>query len=285
MQSRMTGDDFNDRGIELGPVGLAVASLDRSVDFYQRVIGLEVLERTAGHARLGAGSRLLLMLEERAGAVRDPAAADLFHFALLLPSRAALGRQLNHLLEAGAPLTGASDHNVSEALYLDDPDGHGIELYRDRPRDAWYKDGRFHLTTERLELSDLVAEGRASARGWSGLEPGTVMGHVHLQAWDLALARRFYEETLGLQVMAAEPHAVFLSAQGYHHHIAVNDWQRKRRPAAPEAGGIGLLGYEIRLPAGPVLSALAARLPAARLEDGALVARDPNGIPIRFVAA
>lgn len=273
---------LRDAAIELGPVGLAVADLGRSVDFYRDGIGMAVLEQGGGHAVLGAGERPLLALEERPGAVRDPAAADLFHFALLLPSRAALGRQLGHLLDAGVPLTGAADHNVSEALYLDDPDGHGIELYRDRPREAWYRDGRFQITTERLDLADLLAEGRAARPAWDGLEPGTVMGHVHLQAWDLERARRFYEGALGLEVMAALPQAAFLSAHGYHHHLGLNDWNRKRRPAAPEAGGIGLLWYEIRLPDQAVLDRLRTGLPDARAEGSTLVARDPNGIPIRF---
>jgi catechol 2,3-dioxygenase len=130
----MTG--LHEQEIELGAVGLSVADLERSLDFYRSAIGMDVLERADGVASLGVGGRRLLALEERRGAERDPDAADLFHFALLLPSRAALGRQLQHLLAAEVALTGAADHHVSEALYLDDPDGHGIELYRDRPRTA-----------------------------------------------------------------------------------------------------------------------------------------------------
>lgn len=279
----MTG--LQDGPIELGAVGLSVSDLERSLDFYRGAIGMTVLERVDGHAALGVGTRRLLVLEERAGAVRDGEAADLFHFALLLPSRHALGQQLDHMLESDVPLTGAADHHVSEALYLDDPDGHGIELYRDRPADGWYVDGRVRLTNEHLDLDQLRAEGRGDAQRWRCLDPGTVMGHVHLQTFDLGLAGRFYEEALGFEVTEAWPHATFLSVGGYHHHIAVNDWRGKRRPAVPDAGGIGLLWYEIRVPPRFDLSELKAALPDARIEADALIVADPNGIPIRFVSA
>ena len=269
----MTG--LPDGPIELGAVGLSVANLERSLEFYCGVIGMTVLERADREATLGVGARRLLVLEERRGAVRDAEAADLFHFALLLPSRHALGQQLDHMLESGAQLTGAADHHVSEALYLDDPDGHGIELYRDRPSDGWYVDGRVRLTNEPLDLDHL----RQEADRWQGLDSGTVMGHVHLQTFDLGLARRFYEGELGFEVTEAWPHATFLSVGGYHHHLALNDWRGKRRPAVPDTG-IGLLWYEIRVPAPFEL----AELPG-RMDEDALVVTDPNGIPIRFVSA
>jgi catechol 2,3-dioxygenase len=266
--------------IELGAVGLSVRDLERSLEFYRRAIGLEVLRRSNGRAELGVGGRPLLALEERPGAGRDMEAAGLFHFALLLPSRAALGRQLRHLLEAEVPLTGAADHHVSEALYLDDPDGHGIELYRDRPRDRWTVAGRIHLTTERLDRVGILAAG-AELPGWDGLDSGTVMGHVHLQTHDLPAARRYYVEQLGFDVTHAMSQATFMSIGGYHHHVAVNVWGHKRRPAAPDAGGIGLLWYEIGVP-DPAFPGLPDLLPEARSLDGTLTATDPNGIPIRF---
>ncbi len=278
----MTG--LGDHQIEMGTVGLSVADLARSLEFYQRAIGMKVLEQSDGTATLGAGGRRLLALEERRGAKRDPEAADLYHFALLLPSRAALGRQLQHLLEAGVVLTGAADHHVSEALYLDDPDGHGIELYRDRPRQDWPVEGRIRLTTDRLDHEGILAAGRAG-ESWTGLDPGTVMGHVHLQTQDLARAERFYVEQLGFDIIQSDTRVTFMSIAGYHHHVAVNTWGRKRRPAAPEAGGIGLLWYEIRLPEAADLTGLAAVLPDVRSTDGALTARDPSGIPLRFSRA
>ena len=278
----MTG--LHDQRIEPGAVGLSVRDLERSLDFYRRAIGLDVLDQGGGRADLGVDGRRLLALEERRGAVRDFAAADLFHFALLLPTRAALGQQLRHLLEADVPLTGASDHHVSEALYLDDPDGHGIELYRDRPRADWIVDGRIHLITERLDHEGVLAAGDASGQAWTGLDPGTVMGHVHLQTHDLPAARRYYVERLGFDVTHALAQATFMSIGGYHHHVAVNVWGKKRKPAAPDAGGIGLLWYEIRVPEA-ALADLAGALSGARLTHGMLIAPDPDGIPLHFLAA
>jgi catechol 2,3-dioxygenase len=279
----MTG--LRGQKIELGAVGLSVADLERSLAFYRSAIGMEVLERTDGVASLGVDGRRLLALEERRGAKRDPNAADLFHFALLLPSRAALGRQLRHLLEAEVALTGAADHHVSEALYLDDPDGHGIELYRDRPRADWLVDGRIRLTNARLDREGILAEGRASGRAWSGLDPGTGMGHVHLQTHDLPRAQRFYVERLGFDVIQSDPQVTFMSVAGYHHHVAVNAWNRKRHPAAPEAGGIGLLWYEIRLQQAADLTSLSTALPDAHTVNGTLNATDPSGIALRFTRA
>jgi catechol 2,3-dioxygenase len=274
---------LHDQQIELGAVGLSVGDLDRSLGFYRSAIGLKVLEEGGGRAALGIDGRRLLTLEERRRAVRDPDAAGLFHFALLLPSRAALGRQLRHLLEARVPLTGAADHHVSEALYLDDPDGHGIELYRDRPREGWIVGGRIRLTTEPLDHEGILAAGDASDGAWEGLEPGAVMGHVHLQTHDMPAARRYYVDRLGFEVTAALPQATFMSIAGYHHRVAVNVWGRKRKPLAPDAGHIGLLWYEIGVPEA-ARADLARTLPDTRAADGALIATDPDGIPVRFVA-
>jgi catechol 2,3-dioxygenase len=242
------------------------------------------MERGDGAAALGAGGRELLHLQERRGARRDRDAADLFHFALLLPSRAALGRELQHLLERDVKLTGAADHHVSEALYLDDPHGHCIELYRDRPRADWLVEGRITLTNSRLDHEGILAAGRKSGEAWAGLAPGTVMGHVHLQTHDLAAARRFYLERLGLDLVQSDAHVAFMSRAGYHHHVAVNNWNRKRRPAAPEAGGIGLLWYEIRVPEAAIAD-LAQTVSDGQIVDGVLSARDPSGIPLRFLSA
>ena len=270
------------RIIELGAVGLSVADLERSLAFYRSALGMSVLARADGQATLGVPGRPLLALEERPGAQRDPATAGLYHFALLLPSRAALGTHLRHLLDAGVRLTGAADHHVSEALYLDDPDGHGIELYHDRPRAEWRVNGRIHLTNTRLDKDGILAAGAGAA--FAGLDPGTVMGHVHLESADVPAARAFYLERLGFEQTDGRLHVAFMSVAGYHHHVAVNDWEGRRQPAAPEAGGIGLLWYEIGVPAAD-LPALAAALPGTAADGGRLLARDADGIPIRFVAA
>jgi catechol 2,3-dioxygenase len=269
------------RTIELGAVALGIGNLERSLAFYREVIGMSVLERAEGSATLGVPGRPLLRLEERPGARRDPAAAGLYHFALLLPSRAALGRQLRHLLESGVALTGAADHHVSEALYLDDPDGHGIEIYRDRPRAEWQVNGRIYLTNTRLDRDGILAAGEGAR--FEGLDSGTVMGHVHLESRDVPAAREFYQQRLGFDLIDGRQQVAFMSVAGYHHHVAVNAWEGRRRPAAPDAGGIGLLGYEIGVPQSD-MAALARALPEAEAVDGALVARDADGIPIRFIA-
>jgi catechol 2,3-dioxygenase len=266
-----------------GAIGLAVAELDRSLDYYERQIGMELLERADGRAVLGAGGRRLLELEERPGARRDPQAADLFHFALLLPSRAALGRRLAQLIETGTDLTGASDHSVSEALYLRDPDGHGIELYRDRPRETWDQDGRVRMGTTALDLDDLLQAGRPDGEARS-LAPGTVIGHVHLETFDLLRSKDFYVGRLGLAVTAQRPGAVFMAVGGYHHHVAANTWGRKTRPAPSGSEHIGMLWYEMELPDRAHLDALAEGLGQADPAAAMLVVTDPNGLAIRFCA-
>ena len=270
--------------LRFGGIALAVADLERSIDYYRRRLGMEVLEQAGRCAALGSGGRRLLELEERPGAKREPDAADLFHFALRVPSRLALGRQLTRILATDTRLTGASDHAVSEALYLRDPDGHGIEIYRDRPRDTWHRNGRVHMTTTALDLDDLLKEAPASAGDRDGLDAGTVIGHVHLETFDLERSKRFYVGQLGLAVTAERPGATFMSKGGYHHHVAVNTWGGKTRPAEDHPGRIGMLWLEIELPDRSSLAAFPEDLGAGSRDDRALVIRDPNGLAIRFVA-
>jgi catechol 2,3-dioxygenase len=277
----MTGlpDDFR-----YGAIAVAIADLERSLDYYRRRIGMDLLDQGDGRATLGVGGRRLLEIEERPGAKRDSAAADLFHFALLLPSRAALGRQLARLIETDTPLTGASDHSVSEALYLRDPDGHGIELYRDRPRDSWWRDGRLQMGTTALDLDDLLRAGRADGEGRNRLPPDTVIGHVHLETCDQQRSKDFYVGKLGLAVTTERPGATFMSVGGYHHHLAVNSWGHRTRPAPSGNDHIGMLWYEMALPDRGDLAAVAEGLGEAAPEGGELVVTDPNGLMIRFVA-
>jgi catechol 2,3-dioxygenase len=271
-------------GFRYGAIGLAVADLERSLDYYLARIGMELLERGDGRAVLGAGGRRLLELKERPGARRDPQAADLFHFALLLPSRAALGRRLAQLVETGTELTGASDHGVSEALYLRDPDGHGIELYHDRPRETWHRDGRLRLETAALDLDDLLQAGRSNGEGPGGLAPGTVIGHVHLETFDLPRSKDFYVGRLGLAVTAERPGAAFMAVGGYHHHLAANTWGRKTRPAPAGGDHIGMLWYEVEVPEREDLAALTREFGETGRGDAMLVVPDPNGLAIRFCA-
>ena len=270
--------------LRFGATALAVADLERSIDYYRRRLGMDLLERDRHRAALGAGGRRLLELEERPGAKREPDAADLFHFALRVPSRPALGRQLARILATDTRLTGASDHAVSEALYLRDPDGHGIEIYRDRPRETWYRNGRVHMTTTALDLDDLLKQAPARAGEQDGLDDETVIGHVHLETLDLERSKAFYVGRLGLAVTTERPGATFMSKGGYHHHVALNTWGGKTRPAEDHPGRIGMLWFEIQLPDRSSLAAMAEDLGAAPAAEEALVASDPNGLAIRFVA-
>jgi catechol 2,3-dioxygenase len=272
-------DDFR-----YGAVGLAVADLNRSLDYYQRRIGLELLEREGARAALGAGGRRLVELEERPAARRDPKAADLFHVALRLPSRGALGRSLAQLIETETHLSGASDHFVSEALYLRDPDGHGIELYRDRPPETWYRDGRLHMGTVALDLDDLLRAAEDHGENKSGLAPGTVIRHMHLETIDLERAKSFYVDRLGMAVTTEGHGATFMSVGSYHHHLAANVWGRKTHPAPQNGGHIGMLWFEMELPEAKDLAALAAGLGQGEPAVDTLAVTDPNGLTIRFLA-
>ena len=210
--------------LRIGTVALAVRDLETVSRFYQRMIGLAVLESGPGFARLGAGGSPLLELRHEPGAQPDSAHnAGLYHTAFLLPTRADLGRWLVQAREQNVVLQGASDHSVSEALYLADPEGNGIEMYCDRPREAWtFVDGMLEMSTRRIDLEELVST--VDARGWSGLPEGTCVGHVHLRVGAIESAERFYTGLLGLDVMQRRPGATFYSSGGYHHHVATNVW-------------------------------------------------------------
>jgi catechol 2,3-dioxygenase len=218
----------------MGPVELTVSDLGRSLDYYQRAIGLNVLEREDGRASLGGDSELLVV-DEVPGAQPAPRNTGLFHFALLVPERRELARWLAHALREQVPLTGASDHFVSEALYLRDPDAHGIEIYADRPREVW--EGQVgRMTTQPLNLENLLGE-LDDPRGaeFEGLPGGTVMGHVHLQVAEIPETVRFYRDVLGFDLMVAiGSQAAFLAAGGYHHHLGANTWQSAGAQPPPE---------------------------------------------------
>lgn len=271
----------------LGRVLLQVASLERSLGFYERVLGFRVLERSEGAASLGAqrGDEPLVELRERPGAAPVPRRGrlGLYHFAILLPDRGALGRFVAHLSTLGVR-AGASDHLVSEALYLQDPDGLGIEVYADRPRSAWrHRDRQLVMATEPLDLESVVAA--AGGEPWTGMPAGTTVGHVHLHVGDLARAAAFFHQGLGLdRVVWSYPGALFLSAGGYHHHLGVNTWAAGAAPAGEEDAR--LLEWEVLVPsagdADRALESLAAAGHAAeRGPDGGVV-RDPWGTALRI---
>jgi len=279
-----------DPATELGPVRLLVADLPRVRDYYEQAIGLQALAADGEVVALGAdGGAPLVELVARADAPpRRPGSSGLFHLALLLPSRAALAAALRRLVLAHAPLAGASDHLVSEALYVADPEGNGIELYRDRPRAQWERDerGELAMATLPLELDDLLAAAPAEAPGPA--PAGTRVGHVHLQVAELGAAEAFYAGLLGFEVMVrGYPGALFVAAGGYHHHVGLNTWSSAGGP--PNAPGTrGLERFTVALPDAGALAAAAERLErggvATEARDGGLLARDPFGNAVLLVA-
>jgi catechol 2,3-dioxygenase len=271
-----------DPNIRMGAVTLTVADLARSLRFYQDRIGLGLLSRQESTAILGAGNIPLLRLQQLPGARTYPRATGLFHFALRVPSRLELARTLTHLIETETTIDGASDHNVSEALYLHDPDGHGIEIYRDRPRADWYKGERFVLNTTPFQVDGVMAELEGHREAWEGIHPATDMGHVHLRVADLTDARHFYVDILGFEIMLAMDSALFISAGGYHHHLGMNTWAGVGAPTPPD-NAARLISYEIHFPAAALPPTLD-RLRSAGIEpiqhEAGWFVRDPsqNGI-------
>lgn len=237
--------------MQLESVSLAVRDLDRSVAFYREAIGLEFLTESDQQAGLGFAGKRRLTLVERATAAPRGDAAGLFHVAWLLESRAHLGAALGRLARAGIGLTGAADHHVSEAVYVDDPDGHGIELYADRPKETWQRNGALVMTNSRLDLDDLVNAATAAGIPPEASTGGASLGHIHLEASDLTAATHFATTSLGLDLQADWPHAKFLGWNGYHHHLAYNDWNSRRHPLDPDADRIGLIGIGLQGEQGP----------------------------------
>jgi catechol 2,3-dioxygenase len=227
----------------IGQVTLTVSNLDRSLQFYRDVLGFEESQP----AKLSPpGGRILIELHERKDAIARPRrSSGLFHFAILVPSRAALGRSLRRLAEQRWPISGAADHLVSEALYLNDPDDLGIEIYRDRPRDTWRTaNGELAMATDPLDLQSVHDEPGAETP-WQGLEAGTVMGHVHLHVPHLDTAEAFYGGRIGFEPMVRRySGALFMAAGGYHHHLGLNTWAGAGAPPPPE-NAVGLRSFTI----------------------------------------
>lgn len=279
----MAGSDDPQAGRLPGSVhvehaAIRVPAVDPLVPFYDDVIGLEV-RRDADGAALAAGDRVLLELVEAPDAPpRRPTEAGLFHLAIRVPDRAALADALQRIRSGDASLDGASDHLVSEALYLSDPAGNGLELYWDRPSDGWPRgdDGRIRMDTLPLDLEALSG----LAGGASGLPAGADLGHVHLEVTDLDRARAFYADTLGFRVQAPDhrTRASFLAADDYHHHVGLNAWNDRTEPNGETRG---LEWYELVVPDAEATERLRMRVDASQ-RRGDLAVTDPDGIELRL---
>jgi catechol 2,3-dioxygenase len=273
-----------------GAVHLTVSELERSLSYYREAIGLDVLEDGNGGARLGAGGRELLVLVEEPGAQPAHGHTGLYHFALLVPQRRHLARWLAHAARDRVPLAGLSDHFVSEAIYLSDPDAHGIEIYWDRPREVWEGHVGARMTTLPLDVESLLGElPDPSIPAFDGLPDGTVMGHVHLKVAAIDDTVAFYRDVLGFGLMAQlGPRAAFLAAGGYHHHLGANTWE-SAGASPPPSGTAALRQATIVLPDAAELDLVLGRLERAGhgvLErgDGPLV-QDPSGNALLLAVA
>jgi catechol 2,3-dioxygenase len=293
----------------LGPITLRVADLERSLRFYEKAIGLTSSGRVGAHATLGVEDEPpLILLQETPGARHVPRRSGLYHFAILLPTRADLGHALQRLIDSDVRI-GQADHLVSEALYLSDPDGNGMEIYRDRPRAEWtWRAGKVEMTVDPLDLDSLLKDagtiegsprageiraavlrgfdGAAAPRGFGAAPAGTTIGHLHLQVSDVQKAVEFYHGVLGFDITASFQGAAFLSAGGYHHHLGLNSWNSRGAPAAPP-GSSGLESFTIRVPSADEQGRIAERLKAAGIpgvfENGRLSVRDPWNIGIEIL--
>jgi catechol 2,3-dioxygenase len=265
----------------IGRVALVVHDLDRVSHFYETALGLQVLECGSGLVRLGAGSSVLIELEHDPHArIRGRREAGLFHTAFLLPDRARLGAWLSFALGEGLKLTGAADHLVSEAVYLNDPEGNGIEIYADRPSSAWpRRNGMIEMTSDPLDLNGLM---KAAERGWTGFPDDGLVGHVHLQVGDTAAADAFYGGLLGLDVTCRYPGASFYGSGGYHHQLAGNIWNSGGAPVRSDRA-TGLSHVLLRVD-DAVIETVRARTPAGDHEagDNGIALRDPWGTAINL---
>ena len=275
----------------IGAVALAVSDLERAARFYTHTLGLQELTPAVnGWRSFGAGERALVRLTAALGAPLDPRLPGLFHMAIRLPGRFELARVLYQLAETSYNLQGASDHGVSEALYLADPLRTGIELYTDRAKGDWPRDeqGELEMVTQALNLDRLLFELKGKLESWQGIDPHTVMGHVHLQVNEIATAEHFYTQIIGLELQQRYGRqASFLSAGGYHHHVGINTWNSNNAPPAPEDAA-GLRYFELLLPDTASLAEVSGRVEAAGLPmtglDGGQLVKDPagNGILLKL---
>ena len=266
---------------EIGVATLKVADLDRSLKFYTEIIGLHPLTLDAQSATLSAGSRSIMRIEAVPAAQRQPhGTTGLYHVAILLPDRATLIVKMAQIAAARYPISGYADHLVSEAFYLNDPDGNGLEIYRDRPRDQWPRvDGQIQMASNPIDLDEFFSTVSAPALPTDpSLPVGTTLGHMHLRVGNIPVALQFYHNVLGFDLITTMPNALFLSAGGYHHHIGMNIWESRNGQAPPESS-VGLREFSIWLPDIAERDRLVAQMEASGIavehQSDTVLVRDP----------
>jgi catechol 2,3-dioxygenase len=294
-------DDTGDRvefrmapAATIGYVHLRVRDLDHSLSFYVDVLGLRLVSGGASTATLsatGRGPGLIVLTAKKDASPRPPQSPGLYHVAIRVPSRRSLAMVIRHLTDSNWRIDGFADHDVSEAVYLADPDGNGIEVYADRPAELWpFRNGQVEMITVPLDLDSVMAELADWPGEWDGIDSGARIGHVHLRVSDLAQTEAFYHGVLGMDVTQRSiDGALFLSAGGYHHHVGANVWSSSGAPRPP-ADAIGLISYSILVPEAAALEALAARLdaagsPARSRDAGRIRTADPDGNFVELVVA
>ena len=279
---------------KVGYVHLRVSDLDRSLAFYLDILGFKLVSGGVSTATLSANGRgpgLIVLTEKKGAPTRAPRSTGLYHLAIRVSTRRALALSIRHLNDSRWRIDGFADHDVSEAVYLADPDGNGVEIYVDRPAEVWpFRNGQIEMITVPLDLDSLMAELADWPGDWNGIDPNAVIGHVHLRVSDLDRSEEFYRGVLGLSVTQRSVlGARFMSAGGYHHHVGANVWSSDGGPRPP-ADAIGLISYSIVLPDAAALDTLAGRLQAAGVaaradDEGRLRTSDPDGIFIELVVA
>jgi len=280
-------------GTNISNVSLCVRDLDAVADSYRDALGFIELTSRAGEKRLSANGRepeQIILVEDRHAAPRQSSAPGLFHVAFLFPSRRALAAALRRLMEKEIRIHGFADHGVSEAIYLADPEGNGIELYHDRPRETWMNHkGEISMVTEPLDVAGLLRESGSGHSSSQEIDPGTVLGHIHLQVSNLKKAERFYHALLGFDVtQRSYPGALFVSAGGYHHHLGLNIWNSRNGVRVP--GTAGLISFGIQIPDRKALEAITAQLdqngsPVHRTADGHFLVHDSDGIAVQLAVS
>jgi len=282
---------------QIGHAHLQIAGLNRALKFYQELVGFKAISRDHETAMLSASGKFPahIILSARADAKpKPPHTTGLFHNAIRFPNRRELARVFRRLIEHGWPFQGFADHIVSEALYLVDPDGNGVELYTDRPREQWrWRNGEVEMATDPLDVDDLLREIENDSTSWNGVHPNTDIGHVHLHVSDLQKAEAFYCGVLGFEVtQRSYPGALFISAGGYHHHLGLNIWAGKGAPPPPPEA-VGLRAFSINLPDEEALEILKNRFHAAgfpvenksdSLNRSMMVTRDQDGNHLEMAA-